>query len=465
MHPLLQRQIARVLRKSTGTGVDPEELYRIISQTYEDFDRERRLAERASKLMEDELLSMNASLEARVLERTVALERAKRHAEAASRSKSEFLAMMSHEVRTPLFGILGMLELTMEHPLSAEPKEMLQTARTCGKALLTILNDILDLSRLESGKLELEYLDFSLRQLIDEIASTFAVQLAAKDLRLEVSWDDSLPELIHGDATRLRQIIFNLLGNSVKFTEKGFIRLSLAQAGTPEEPRLRVEVSDSGEGIPESVQHKLFEPFQQGDSSIHRRKGGAGLGLSICRQLIALMHGTIHFTSIPGAGSTFWFELPLTPAAASRGATPYPLREPEPLHGLRILVAEDNAVNQRIVRKILEKAGCVVMLAHNGAEALRMLHQHRFDMVLMDVHMPILDGSAATQQIRALPSPLKDIVIIGLSANALKGDRERYLEIGMDEYLTKPIDRAALLGMVGEMRQKVRRDMPAHPPG
>lgn len=459
MHSLLQRQIARVLRKAAGAGVVPEDLYAIISQTYEDFDRERRLAERASKLMEDELLTLNASLEARIQERTLDLERARRHAEAASRSKSEFLAMMSHEVRTPLFGILGMIDLAMEHPISAEPREMLQTAQACGKALLTILNDILDLSKLENGKLELEYCDFSLRQLIGEISSTFKVQLAAKELALEIVWDESLPIMICGDASRLRQIIFNLLGNAVKFTDRGFIKIGISLGGTSAIPLLRVEITDSAEGIPEVIQGKLFAPFQQGDSSIHRRKGGAGLGLSICRQLVSLMDGTIDFTSTPGVGTTFWFELPLKQASTSAvaaTATESDAATPD-LDGLRVLVAEDNAVNQRIARRILEKAGCVVELAHNGAEAVRMIQDRLFDLVLMDVHMPILDGGAATQRIRALGLPQKDIVIIGLSANALKGDREHYTALGMDEYLTKPIDRASLLQAVGRMSLRGRK--------
>jgi signal transduction histidine kinase len=453
MHPLLQRQIARVLRKSADAGVVPEELYAIISQTYKDFDRERRLAERASKLMEEELLALNASLEVRVQERTVDLERAKRHAEAAARSKSEFLAMMSHEVRTPLFGILGMIDLAMEHSISAAPREMMQTAQACGRALLVILNDILDLSKLENCKLELEYRDFNLPQLLGEISSTFRVQLSAKDLPLEFAWDESLPEMICGDASRLRQIIFNLIGNAVKFTEQGFIKVSVSRAGSSEHPLLRVEITDSGEGIPEAIQRKLFTPFQQGDSSIHRRKGGTGLGLSICRELVSLMGGSIDFKSTLGVGTTFWFELPLTEASTSSvvAVAPASQRQPTDMNGLRVLVAEDNVLNQRITLRILEKAGCVVALAHNGAEAVHMIQEQPFDLVLMDVHMPILDGGSATQQIRALDHPQKDIVIIGLSANALKGDREHYLALGMNEYLTKPIDRASLLEMVGRM--------------
>jgi signal transduction histidine kinase/ActR/RegA family two-component response regulator len=458
MHPLLTRQLARVRQHSVDGAIDPTQLCEVVSQTYEDSDRERRLAERATKLMEEELLAVNASLEERVRARTQDLLDAKDQAEVANRSKSDFLAMMSHELRTPLSGILGMIDIATETTTSNEIKEILVTARSCSNSLLAILNDILDLSKLESGKLDLEFIDFDLGVLVSEVAIAFAVEFKRKNLDLVVNIEEGLPTRLHSDPSRLRQVLFNLVGNALKFTEVGSICIQVGGVTIGGERYLEIKVTDSGEGIPLEVQSRLFTPFQQGDASINRRKGGTGLGLSICRQLLHLMHGEIGFTSTPGVGTTFWFDLPLREATGDSSEIQRPSDRPTvtpttPLL-MRILVAEDNAINQRIIRRILEKAGCSVELVENGEEAVTLVQAKPFDLVLMDIQMPIMDGGTATQEIRKLHSRVKNIPIVGLSANALKGDQEQYLALGMDEYLTKPIDRDKLLQILVRLQHR-----------
>lgn len=453
MHSLLSRQLSRVCRQGKDGIIDLDQLCKIISQTYEDFDRERGLADRASRLMEEELLALNAGLEKRVQERTLDLSYAKEQAEVASKSKSDFLAMMSHELRTPLYGILGTIELSLEQVDSREVQDMLKMALSCGKALKGILNDILDLSKLESGKLELELVGYNVRHLISDVIAVFQVQVIEKKIEIVAEIDEGIPAQITGDPSRLRQVLFNLLGNAIKFTEDGEIRIALTAPVVEGVTYIRFEVVDSGEGISPEAQEKLFNPFQQGDSSVHRRKGGTGLGLSICRKLLKLMDGEIGFNSAQDKGSTFWFEVPLNESQAMGTNSSEELRLEE-LHSadtcldLTVLVAEDNPVNQLIVAKILEKVGCVVELVENGGKALDLVQRRYFDVVLMDINMPIMDGVAATKLIRQLDSPVREVQIVGLSANALQGDRERYLAMGMNEYLTKPLDRGLLYNVL-----------------
>ncbi|MFZ5580680.1 MAG: ATP-binding protein [Pseudomonadota bacterium] len=410
--------------------------------------RERQARKHAEALLEDksrDLFSANQSLrelaqslEAQVALRTEELTRARDEALAANRAKTEFLATMSHEIRTPLNGVLGMLELLLGSGLRDEQAEMARIALNSAELLLRIINDILDLSKIEAGKLELEHIPFDPSELVRSTTRGLEGLASDKGLRLTLDIDASLPSRLLGDPTRLQQVLTNLIGNAIKFTEQGGIEIRLTAA----DGSLRIEVEDSGIGIPEDRLHELFHPFTQMDSSHTRRFGGTGLGLAICRRLAEGMGGRIGARSASGRGSLFWVELPMRAAA-----TPPPPPENEPsahvLTHRHVLLVEDNPVNQMVARKLLERMGLSVRVASSGEEALALTGEERFDAVLMDCQMPGLDGLETTRRLRAqgIESP-----IIALTANATEGDRQACLACGMDDFLSKPF-RADDLGI------------------
>jgi signal transduction histidine kinase/AmiR/NasT family two-component response regulator len=392
------------------------------------------------------------------------LRRARRVAESANAAKSEFLANMSHEIRTPLGGMLGMMELTLDTPLSPAQRDLVETAYTSAKSLLTILNDVLDFSRIEARRLELAPIDFDVSGLVADVVRFIAPTAHNKGLELEWHLADSVPRFIHADPVRVRQVLLNLLGNAVKFTHNGKIRVSVTRMGdspvghtaaaTPRSTSagrqtvvLMFEVRDSGIGIPLDKQQQIFEAFRQADGSMVRKFGGSGLGLAISRQLAEMMGGKIWVQSTPSAGSTFWFTIPVLPAASAVAPQVSPVPErADATRPLRILVAEDNCVNQKLIQALLSRDGHEVTLVASGREAVAAIHDHPpFDVVLMDIQMPEMNGFEAAAAIRGLAAPShRDVPIIALTAHAQEGYVDRCVAAGMNSYLSKPINSSKL---------------------
>lgn len=411
------------------------------------------------KQAEEVILQLNRDLEARVAQRTAELSAANEALARAAKSKDEFLATVSHELRTPLSGVLGMVNLLAETPLDDQQRRYALTARTSADLLLGVINDILDFSRIESGKFDLDPVGFNPATVVDEVVSVLSMQAQEKGLPLQYQVDPGVDQSFHGDRRRLRQILVNLVANAVKFTEQGEVAVRVSKIEDRESRIdssvcLRFEVQDTGIGIPPDRLEQLFQPFSQVDASTTRRFGGSGLGLAIARRLTQMMGGEIGVESELGKGSTFWFTVVLDSArrppdelagsgtAGPAGSTP---------RGLRVLVAEDNEANQMVAGALLEKMGHTVRFAANGREAVAAFAQEPFDLVLMDVQMPEMDGLQATTTIRAQEVLGQHTPIVGVTAHVVRGDVDPFLASGMDAYLFKPVRREELSRVIEEV--------------
>lgn len=392
------------------------------------------------------------------LRTTAALAEAQRMAEQASAAKSAFLAMISHELRTPLNGVLGMTRALQRTLLDPRQQGYVETILRSGDGLMTILNDLLDISKIEAGRMDLDVQAFDLAGLGEQTVELWAEAATAKRLSLVCEVDPELPRRVLGDETRVRQIIMNLVSNALKFTESGSVRLVLQAApGADGDGGVEIFVIDSGLGMTAAQVAGLFRPFAQAEASTAKRYGGTGLGLAICRNLATMMGGDISVESEPGRGSTFRVWLPLPAVEADdHGEAAAP--EPEALPPLRILVADDNPINQAVARAVLEAAGAEIEVAADGAEALRRLRLGPFDLVLMDVNMPNMDGIEAVGRIRAGQAGDPRVPVVALTADAMAGEEARLKSLGFDALEHKPVQPASLIGTIAEALK--RRDEP-----
>ncbi len=489
-HTLLARQLRRAFGSTEAAPPELAPLFSQIDAAYVQFDQDRRLTDRAMELSSVELTEANARLldqnrrNEQLLDRlrkTVsllgttartgnedalhlaeeiedlvarrqateeALRQARDAADAANRSKSDFLANMSHEIRTPLNAVVGMASVLLDADIPKAQREYIEIIRQNGDALLEIINDILDFSKIEAGQLELELIPCDLRATVDQVLELFSERARRAGLELSVTFVPDAPAVILTDPTRLRQILVNLVGNAIKFTTSGSV--GIAVTVRPEGDALRVDfaIRDTGIGIPPERLDRLFKAFSQVDSSTSRKYGGTGLGLAITMRLVELLGGRISVTSEPGSGSTFFFHIPAQAVAMERISTPS-AESPDPdfarLHPLRILVAEDIAVNRKVIGLYLARLGYSSSMVVDGREAVDAVSSSCFDVVLMDMQMPGIDGLTATRLIRGLPGCARHPYIIALTANVLIEHRADAEESGMQDYLSKPLRAEALM--------------------
>ena len=449
----MRRKDGRVIWLETLTSTLPlrehETVHRVLSTSRDVTDRVER--EREIEAARDRLERQAEELS----ELAIRLEQERERAEEANLAKSQFLAMMSHELRTPMTGVLGMVDLLNKTDVTTSQQDMLNTLHRSASALLELLNDILDFSKIEAGEFDLEIIDFRLSDLMDDVRDLFSPVLSAKGLTLTVDFKGNIEDVVRGDPTRLRQVLLNLIGNANKFTEAGGVTINVKQdRSLSEDLTLRFEVVDTGIGIPPEDQHRLFQAFVQAESHTTRKFGGTGLGLAICKQIVEAMGGVIWIESEVGVGSTFTFTCPSSVGNPDKAGTIHSdsrVSQTVSLSPMRILIAEDNPTTQMLVRSMLERDGHAVVTADNGREAVEALESAEFDIILMDMQMPVMDGPDAMREIRLRAGNAAQTPIIALTADAIRTHRQGYIDAGANVIVTKPIKWPVLFGEMGRL--------------